>query len=165
MEGAGQMSMSASDFLLLYESEEQKDRFDAVATVFFLDTAPNIIRYLEAIKNCLKQGGILVNAGPLLWHFEGNAPGSHGKKKYTAVKPETMGMLYYRCPLSAVDILSGIADPGSVELTDDEVVALVQKMGFEIESRETDISAAYIQDTTSMLQNTYKISSWTARKK
>jgi carnosine N-methyltransferase len=59
----------------------------------------------------------------------------------------------------------GIADPGSVELTDDEVVALVENMGFEIESRESGISAPYIQDTTSMLQNTYKVSSWVARKK
>jgi carnosine N-methyltransferase len=86
----GQMSMSASDFLLLYESEEQKDRFDVVATVFFLDTAPNIIRYLETIRNCLKPGGILVNAGPLLWHFENNAPGSHGKDDSTS--SETMGL-------------------------------------------------------------------------
>ena len=58
----------------------------------------------------------------------------------------------------------GIADPGSVELTDDEVVALIEMMGFDIEFRETGISAAYIQDTSSMLQNTYKVSSWVARK-
>ena len=88
---AGQMSMSASDFLLLYGSEEQKDRFDAVATVFFLDTAPNIIRYFEVIRNCLKSGGILVNVGPLLWHFENNAPGSHAKNKELAGESDTMG--------------------------------------------------------------------------
>lgn len=75
---AGQMSMSASDFILLYGSEEQKDSFDAVATVFFLDTAPNVIRYLETIHNCLRSGGLIVNFGPLLWHFENNAPGRHG---------------------------------------------------------------------------------------
>jgi carnosine N-methyltransferase len=85
----GQMSMSASDFLLLYDSEEQKNRFDAVATVFFLDTAPNVIRYLEVIRNCLKPGGVLVNTGPLLWHFENNAPGNHGKEPPIGL--ETMG--------------------------------------------------------------------------
>lgn len=79
VEKVGEMSMSASDFLLLYGDETHKESFDAVATVFFLDTAPNIIRYLEAIKNCLRQGGLLVNIGPLLWHFENNAPGNHGK--------------------------------------------------------------------------------------
>jgi carnosine N-methyltransferase len=93
VENPGRMSMSASDFLLLYESEEQKHRFDVVATVFFLDTAPNIIRYLEAIRNCLKPGGILVNAGPLLWHFENNAPGSHGTEESTS--SETMGLSAY----------------------------------------------------------------------
>ena len=71
--------MSASDFLLLYGDETHKETFDAVATLFFLDTAPNIIRYLEAIRNCLRKGGVLVNMGPLLWHFENNAPGNHGK--------------------------------------------------------------------------------------
>lgn len=79
VEGAGQMSMSASDFLLLYGDEHHKGTFDIVATVFFLDTAPNIIRYLETIKNCLVKGGLLVNLGPLLWHFENDAPGKHGK--------------------------------------------------------------------------------------
>ena len=73
----GEMSMSASDFLCLYEKEEQKESFDAVCAVFFLDTAPNIIRYLEVIRHCLKKDGLLVNMGPLLWHFENNAPSMH----------------------------------------------------------------------------------------
>jgi len=76
----GEMSMSASDFLLLYGSEDQKDSFDAVATVFFLDTAPNVIRYLETIYNCVRSGGLVVNFGPLLWHFENNAPGKHNQE-------------------------------------------------------------------------------------
>jgi carnosine N-methyltransferase len=36
IEYAGEMSMSASDFLLLYGDKAHKDIFDAVATVFFL---------------------------------------------------------------------------------------------------------------------------------
>jgi carnosine N-methyltransferase len=84
IQNSGEMSMSASDFLLLYGDQAHKDTFDAVATVFFLDTAPNIIRYIEAIKNCLRPGGILVNVGPLLWHFENNAPGAHGREKDSA---------------------------------------------------------------------------------
>jgi hypothetical protein len=74
------MSMSASDFICLYNDEEHKDVYDAIATVFFIDTAPNLIRYIETIKNCLKAGGIWSNIGPLLWHFENNAPGSFGTK-------------------------------------------------------------------------------------
>ncbi len=49
-----------------------------------LDTAPNIIRYIEAIKNCLQPGGLFVNVGPLLWHFENNAPGQHGHENDSA---------------------------------------------------------------------------------
>jgi len=60
--------------------------------------------------------------------------------------------------------LVGIADPGAVELTNDEVVALVERLGFQIEKRESGISAPYIQDPNSMLQNTYKASFWVARK-
>ncbi|KAH6719793.1 N2227-like protein-domain-containing protein [Leptodontidium sp. MPI-SDFR-AT-0119] len=145
----GTMSMSASDFLLLYGDEDQKDSFDAVATVFFLDTAPNVIRYIEVIKNCLRKGGLLVNIGPLLWHFENNAPGTHGRGKDSTGGQEAQG----------------IADPGAVELTDDEVVALIEKLGFDIEYRESGISAPYIQDVESMLQNTYMASHWVARKR
>ncbi|KAH7360744.1 N2227-like protein-domain-containing protein [Rhexocercosporidium sp. MPI-PUGE-AT-0058] len=134
----GTMSMSASDFLLLYGDEDQKNSFDAVATVFFLDTAPNVIRYIEVIKNCLRKGGLLVNIGPLLWHFENNAPGTHGREKDST---------------------------GAMELSDDEVVALIEKLGFDIEHRESGIAAPYIQDVESMLQNTYMASHWVARKR
>lgn len=51
-----------------------------------------------------------------------------------------------------------------MELTDDEVVALVEQLGFVIEKRDSGIEAPYIQDTSSMLQNTYQVSHWVARK-
>lgn len=60
---------------------------------------------------------------------------------------------------------SGIADPGSVELTDEELIALIEKLGFDIEKRESGIASPYIQDPESMLQNTYKASHWVARKR
>jgi carnosine N-methyltransferase len=93
IESAGEMSMSASDFLLLYSNEEHQETFDAVATVFFLDTAPNIIRYIKAIHNCLRTGGLLINVGPLLWHFESNAPGTHGQEGHTTAGKEAQGNL------------------------------------------------------------------------
>jgi carnosine N-methyltransferase len=58
----------------------------------------------------------------------------------------------------------GIEDPGSVELTNEEVIALVETFGFKIEKQETGIKAGYIQDTESMLQSTYRASHWLARK-
>jgi carnosine N-methyltransferase len=93
-ETAGEMSMSASDFLLLYGSEGHRNTFDAVATVFFLDTAPNIVRYIEAIRNCLRSGGLLINVGPLLWHFENNAPGTHGHDGDSTAGKEAKGKFW-----------------------------------------------------------------------
>jgi len=148
---AGTMSMCAADFLCLYGDDEHGAAYDAVATVFFLDTAPNLIRYLETILHCLRPGGLLINFGPLLWHFENNAPGNHG------LDDDGDG-------LHDAANSSGIADPGSFELTDDEVMLLVEKMGFRVIKRETGITAPYIQDSRSMLQTTYRASSWVARK-
>ncbi|KAI4176581.1 MAG: hypothetical protein LQ343_000872 [Gyalolechia ehrenbergii] len=53
------MNMTAGEFTELYSNERYKDMFDAVATVFFLDTAPNIIKYIQTVQNCLKPGGIM----------------------------------------------------------------------------------------------------------
>jgi carnosine N-methyltransferase len=50
--------------------------WDVVATCFFIDTAKNIIQYLEIIHKILKPGGTWINIGPLLYHFE-NTPGEN----------------------------------------------------------------------------------------
>ena len=42
-----------------------------IATCYFIDTAKNIIEYLEVIHRALKPGGLWINLGPLLYHFEG----------------------------------------------------------------------------------------------
>ncbi|PPJ60426.1 hypothetical protein CBER1_07330 [Cercospora berteroae] len=46
-------------------------KYDAITTLFFIDTARNLIAYLETIHALLKPGGIWVNVGPLLY---GTAP-------------------------------------------------------------------------------------------
>ncbi|CAI6084613.1 unnamed protein product [Clonostachys chloroleuca] len=147
----GGMSMCAADFLCGYSKEECLESFDAVASVFFLDTAPNLVRYLEVIWNCLKPGGVLINIGPLLWHFENNAPGNHGRDD------DGDGEHDYNNS-------SGIADPGSFELSEDEVIALLGKLGFKVEWKQSGLETPYIQDRESMLQTTYKSSIWVARK-
>jgi len=95
----GEMSMCASDFLSLYEDEAHKDTYDAVATVFFLDTAPNPIRYIETIRNCLKPGAIWTNIGPLLWHFENNPHRHQGGKRDLDT------------PASRIDVSAGKSPP------------------------------------------------------
>ena len=140
--------MSAADFIVLYGSSDQAESFEAVATVFFIDTAPNLIRYIETIRNCLKPGGCWINIGPLLWHFDDRAPPDPSE-------PRTHGQ----------KDLEGIAEPGSFELTDDEVVMLIERHGFRIEKREVITAmVGYIQDPESMLQNLYRTSHWVAFK-
>lgn len=145
------MSMSMGDFCVVYGRSDYAGVFDVVTTVFFIDTAPNLIRYIEAVANCLKPGGIWVNLGPLLWHppppRRDHGEGDEGEA-------------------SRIEGDAGIGDPGSFELTNDEVIALVQYFGFSIERQETDtIQTGYITNTRSMLQSTYRPSFWIARKK
>ncbi|PHH73978.1 hypothetical protein CDD80_3440 [Ophiocordyceps camponoti-rufipedis] len=147
---AGGMSMCAADFLCLYGDEAHASCYDAVASVFFLDTAPNLIRYLEVMHHCLRPGGVLVNVGPLLWHFENQAP--------------TGGQNGGDDDEHGVGGSSGIADPGSFELSDDEVMALLRRLGFTVEWHETGVEAPYMLDTESMLQTVYRASAWVARK-
>lgn len=147
------MSMSMGDFCVVYGRSDYARVFDAVTTVFFIDTAPNLIRYIEAVANCLKPGGVWINLGPLLWHLP---PGhrNHGDDD----DEEEQG--------KRIEDDAGIGDPGSFELTNEEVIALVQHFGFRIERQETDtIETGYITNTRSMLQSTYRPSLWIARKK
>ncbi|KAJ4362679.1 hypothetical protein N0V95_001387 [Ascochyta clinopodiicola] len=145
------MSMSTGDFCVLYSSSDYSNVFDAVATVFFIDTAPNVIRYVEAVRNCLNIGGLWINLGPLLWHQTSrgstNGADSDEKQKHTHVQD------------------AGIGDPGSVELTNDEVLALVEHLGFVVEKQESNtVETGYISNSRSMLQNTYRPVFWIARK-
>lgn len=40
-----------------------KGEWDCVCTCFFIDTAKNIVEYIEVISNILKPGGIWINLG------------------------------------------------------------------------------------------------------
>ena len=147
---ADRMSMTAADFVLLYGDEEHKNMFNAVVTVYFIDTAPNLIRYIETIRNCLQDGGLWINLGPLLWHFADRAAseGRHAERAEEAREKV------------------GIEEPGAFELTDDEVLMLVERMGFDVEKHEIrNGGAGYIQNPESMLQNLYKNSQWIAKKR
>ncbi|GAA5947393.1 hypothetical protein JCM3775_004294, partial [Rhodotorula graminis] len=75
--GSGaEFSFAAGEFVELYGADEQRAQWDACATCFFVDTARNVVRYLEVIHSLLKPGGLWVNCGPTLWHFEGDRDAS-----------------------------------------------------------------------------------------
>ncbi|KAK5138541.1 hypothetical protein LTR08_000129 [Meristemomyces frigidus] len=156
--------MAMGDFCELYRRQDYQTYFDAVATCFFIDTAQNLLTYIETIAQCLKTGGLWLNLGPLLWHFnsapEQRAQGSvhvhsdaddaHKHKQHGRTSsPSTVG------------------EPGSFELSHDEVVALVERCGFHVLQQQQAPAGAtgYVQDPESMLQNVYRPSFWVAKKR
>ncbi|XP_023639842.1 carnosine N-methyltransferase isoform X3 [Capsella rubella] len=62
-------SMCGGDFVEVYNESTHAGMWDAVVTCFFIDTAHNIIEYIETISKILKDGGVWINLGPLLYHF------------------------------------------------------------------------------------------------
>ena len=139
------MNMTAGDFTELYSDPKNKEAFEAVVTVFFLDTAQNVIKYIETVHHCLKLGGIWSNNGPLLWHWT-----SQAEKAAKDVYDEQS---------------TGRMNQGSIELSVEEVLKLVGSMGFEVDDQGIkDEGSAFIQNPNSMLQNLYRTSHWIARK-
>ncbi|KAG0633350.1 hypothetical protein HOY80DRAFT_896638 [Tuber brumale] len=55
------------DFTKLFLDDREKGSYDVVVTLFFIDTARNIVEYLENIHAVLKAGGTWINLGPLLY--------------------------------------------------------------------------------------------------
>ena len=163
MHASERMTMTAADFVVMYSDPIYSESFDAVATVFFIDTAPNVLQYLGAIRNCLKAGGYWINLGPLLWHFEERPhPGSEPQNRTEASENSNVrqdAQESYRKKGN-----QGIGEPGSIELTLEELFLLVEKMGFSIERYEAQENCGYIQDPESMIQNIYRVAHWVARK-
>jgi carnosine N-methyltransferase len=161
------LGIAAGDFCVVYKGEQYTEQYDAVATVFFLDTAKNPLAYMETVSNCLKTGGIWLNLGPLKWHFE--APTSHNAtlKGDDGGRPKTPsdGGDDEFFSGNANDL--GIGNPGSVELMDDDIHPLLIQYGFEIVHQEKSSKKkgmGYIWDEESMETNVYFPSFWVAKK-
>ncbi|PRD20090.1 UNVERIFIED_CONTAM: Carnmt1 [Trichonephila clavipes] len=58
-------SMAAGSYIEIYNN---LDVWDCICTCFFLDTAHNVIDYIDTTWNILKPGGYWINLGPLLYH-------------------------------------------------------------------------------------------------
>ncbi|KAJ3147167.1 hypothetical protein HDU89_005764 [Geranomyces variabilis] len=69
--GSAEFSMVAGDFLEVYGSQEHEGAWDAIVTCFFIDTAKNPLDYIDTMRKALKPGGVWINMGPLLYHWEG----------------------------------------------------------------------------------------------
>lgn len=123
--------------------------FDVVATCFFIDTAHNVIDYLKTIHHCLKDDGVWVNVGPLHWHFEGDLSTQMVKRPLGPGEE----------PEEVLTIMEGM------ELSREELFALMEKIGFEIVKSESGIKTTYSSDTKALLNFEYNAEFWVARKK
>lgn len=169
-------SMVAGDFLGVYSSPAEKAAWSAVCTAFFLDTARNPISYLETISHVLPVGGYWINLGPLLWHFEGTGPdGSNSFHLASSSTNRTNGSSGSGAGAGAGAAGTGAANgnispppsvprEGSIELTLEEVLDLIEKLGFTIQERRTLPRQSYTGHASSMLTYEYQCEFWVARK-
>ncbi|CBF84632.1 uncharacterized protein ANIA_11151 [Aspergillus nidulans FGSC A4] len=58
--------MIEGDFTTIFEDADSST-YDIIVTLFFIDTARNLLNYLETIYRLLKPGGRWINLGPLLY--------------------------------------------------------------------------------------------------
>ncbi|XP_051981632.1 carnosine N-methyltransferase-like isoform X1 [Xyrauchen texanus] len=109
-------SMVAGDFQEVYSDP---NIWDCVATCFFIDTAHNVLDYIENIWNILKPGGVWINLGPLLYHYE------------------------------------NMANELSIELSYEDIKAVILKYGFVLELEKDTVSSTYTENDRSMLKYLY----------
>lgn len=155
---SSRLSVATTDFTTAYTDDEHAALYNAVVTIFFLDTAQNILRYIEVVYHCLKPGGIWINVGPLLWNCHKSGPG--GRREGDTDDDEVAKARQARIDESQAN---GHWDR-KLEFTGDEVLLLLESFGFKAEKHESCGEAGYIMDLKGMLQNTYRMSHWVAGK-
>ncbi|MFH4974256.1 hypothetical protein AB6A40_000965 [Gnathostoma spinigerum] len=60
-------SMTAGEFVQTFGGSE--NNWSVILTVFFIDTARNVLDYVDTIHRILKKGGLWINFGPLTYHY------------------------------------------------------------------------------------------------
>lgn len=140
-------------FVETYGAPDQAGTFSALVTCFFIDTAPNVLNYVNTAWNCLQSGGIWVNIGPLLWNIEENGPAGNGEG-------DIDGQESWKARAGQPD--SAYAD---LELTAEELIQVVQARGFTVEKLKHKAgTSTYVGNELSMLQYIYGMDFWVARK-
>lgn len=134
-------SMAAGEFLECFGGEDSASQYSCVVTCFFLDTAHNVVQYIQTIANVLEDGGLWINVGPCLWHHE------HGQDRHGETAFDDEGNYV-----------------GSIELSMEEVEQLVERLGFTIESKQK-IKTPYMGNRHGMLEHIYHTRLFTARLK
>ena len=132
----GTVSMYAGEFLeSCCSNTDPVERFDAVCTSFFLDTAHDPVAYVLAIRRILREGGIWINLGPLTWHYEGGHGRDNGLSK------------------RAVDDKGAFV--GSIELSMEEVMHVVRAAGFVVTEEKYMPNVPYVDNERGLQSNLY----------
>jgi carnosine N-methyltransferase len=84
-----------------------------------------VLDYISTIATCLKPGGVWINLGPLLYHFEE-------------------------------------MDEQSIELSMEEIFAVMDSHGLERVRQENDLSCTYTSNSRSMMRMQYHAVMFTA---
>ena len=132
---APSLSMCAGEFLEEYTKPFQAGQWSAVLTCFFIDTAPNILEYIDCIWRLLEPGGVWVNNGPLHYHWAGSESLEGTDPRYEQ----------------------------SVELSYEAVRHVAEGVGFVFE-HESRCECRYASDPLSMMATGYNTVMFSARK-
>jgi carnosine N-methyltransferase len=159
---AKRLSLNSKDFQYDYLSSSNAETFDAVATVFFVDCAPNVLDYIRTIHHVLKPGGIWVSIGPLLWSCYDNGP--YGRREGDPDDDEAAKLRQLNGAVNSVTEVK--AWDGKLEFALDEILELIPRMGFVLERfcKDGCDSSGYILNQKSMLQSVYRLGHLVARK-
>lgn len=122
------------DFTTIFKGQDNS--FDVIITLFFIDTARNLLSYFDTIHRLLKPGGTWINFGPLLY---GSGP---------------------FVQLSLDEIVKVVDEWGFEFLQGDESCGALTFPGRTV--REKTASYAFNGEDLSM--NAYRAQSWVARK-
>lgn len=133
-------AQTAGEFAECYGTPDQRGAWDAVVSVFFVDTAPVIFEYFDVVWHALRPGGFWVNLGPLLYHWQGGSA--------DAGDADDDDLRYGQ----------------SLELSYQEVRFALLARGFELVRESAGAKTTYAANRRSLLNNTYTPLMWVVRK-
>jgi carnosine N-methyltransferase len=166
-------SFAAGDFVQLYGAASHAGQWDCVVTCFFLDTAPVVMEYIETIHRMLRSGGIWINMGPLLYHWQADVANHNQQQDHQAQskkggkgsgKGKGKGKGNNGQSQPPDDDGSDERYQQSVELSYEEVKHVVQGFGFRYLHEELGRPCYYSQDRRSMMNTLYSTALFTVKK-
>ncbi|KAL4901117.1 hypothetical protein BDW74DRAFT_187968 [Aspergillus multicolor] len=137
--------MVEGDFTTVFPSSEP-GTYDIIVTLFFIDTARNLMSYLETIHRLLKPGGTWINLGPLLY---GTGPWLQLSVDEILVLSEAIGFDF--------EVQSESEDEDG-----DVCGRLTQGEG--IDGKVRSLYVPYGQNKRGLSRNAYEAQFWKARK-